>query len=129
MWSWFSRSDASDVVPKLTCADVMELAGTMAWDEWTTFLVLSRDHDINSMSRAAVLDLLDQMKRGAVDLHPDACTPRQLTEFLYLLTPARWQVFSQFAATVSLNELPFSAMLVQFLAFEAEQAARVQPAQ
>lgn len=130
MWftSFFTQAQAPDVAPapvsdsaKFSCTDLMEVACELAWDDWATFLIMARNHNIDTMSRKSVRALFADYKNTQTDVVPvtDACSPRQLTEFLYLLAPDRWATFKEFSKTVDLNAISFGDLLLQFHLYES----------
>lgn len=134
MWYFFSKRGEVEEIPseldttekKLTCTDVIELASTLSWEEWAVFLTMARNHNMDAMTRTRVESLFSEYKHGESSTPVDVCTPRQLTEFLYLLTPERWQVFQQFIATVDVNTLSFTDLLIQYQTFEFETTKKTQ---
>lgn len=128
MWYFFSKRGEVEEIPseldtvdtKLTCSDVVQLASVLSWEEWAVFLTMARNHKIDAMTKPQVESLFKEYKRGERSVPVDTCTPRQLTEFLYLLTPERWQTFNQFMSSVDVNALSFTDLLLQFHTFEYE---------
>lgn len=142
MWTWFSeRKPAAEaaadkhedneieveVERDLTCSELVETAASMPWEDWATFILMSRNHNIDFMTKESVQALFAQYKQCAVkDIAPEPCSPRQLAEFLYLLTPPRWILFQQFTASTNINAMSFTNMLVAFFMFEATATNRPQ---
>lgn len=127
MWYWFTRKGEVEEVKSesgdtpLTCSALIDFASTLTANDWAPFLTMTRDHDINTLKQDEVKDLFARYKEdGGVSSDPDVCTPRQLAEFIYLLTPERWDTFLAFSRTVDINSLSFSNLLFNFLNFECE---------
>lgn len=137
MWGWFAEKKASneqdakattdthdvdaDFEParNMTCTDLVQLAATTPWEEWATFILMTRNHNIDYMTNEDVILLFEQYKQcRAKDVAAEPCSPRQLAEFIYLLPPPRWLLFQQFAATVNINSMSFTNLIVAFLMFE-----------
>jgi hypothetical protein len=130
MWlsTWFATPAPSADVPsqsssRFSCSDLLAMASELAWDEWATFLTMARNHNIDTMTTKSVRSLFAEYRTQS-DIVPvcDACSPRQLAEFLYLLSPERWLMFKDFASTVDVNALTFGDLLVQFHTFEYERS-------
>ncbi len=130
MWYWFSKRNEEEVVEiqseadetPLTCSELVDFAATTAWDDWAVFLTMARNHKIDEMQQASVIELFDQYKAGNCSTPTATCTPRQLAEFIYLLTPERWETFKQFTTTLDINSLTFTDLLLKFHTFEYEHA-------
>lgn len=126
MWYFFGKRGEEEEIPSelgqpLSCTDVIELASDLDWSDWAIFLTMARNHKIDGMTKSSVEALFRRYKEATTEMRVDACTPRQLTEFLYLLTPERWVVFKQFVTTVDINTLSFPDLLLQYHRFEYEQ--------
>lgn len=126
MWYWFSKRGDIQEIPgpgesMISCSDVVELASSLEWDDWATFLTMSRNHKIDDMSKETVETLLNSYKANNVTASVEMCTPRQLSEFIYLLTPERWETFKRFTSSADINTLSFADLLIKFHTFEYEQ--------
>lgn len=132
MWGWFSeRKPAVEEIPApplsddvitchdLTISELVDLAAHMPWEDWTTFIVLTRNHNIDYMTKESVTALFEQYRQCRTnEIPPEPCSPRQLAEFLYLLPPPRWFLFQQFAASTNINSMSFTNLMVAFFMFE-----------
>jgi hypothetical protein len=144
MWSWFgvnraaaeataqpTTEETDDIViaHDLTCAELVDTVKSMSSAEFAHFLVLARNHNIDYMSKHDVEELFARYTEAAsrqtlpAGVAPEPCSPRQLAEFLYLLTPPRWELFKTFASFYNINTLPFTTLITTFLNFEAAAVA------
>jgi hypothetical protein len=130
MWLWpvwTKEPEPSVPAPPLTCADVVQLANGLDWGQWVIFLEMARTHDIDQMSRAEVEQLFNLYRQQQVSGHDaipagDPCTPRQLVEFIYMLSPPRWALFQEFLPTVDLKGITFHDILTKFCEYENSRA-------
>lgn len=139
MWSWLGVSRAAQapttqtveeqstddiaITHDLTCAELVDVVKSMSTVEYAQFLTLARNHNIDYMGKHDVEELFQRYKAAApvlpADVAPEPCSPRQLAEFLYLLTPPRWELFKSFSSFYNINSMSFTNLITAFFTFEA----------